>query len=30
MVERNRLNLDYEKAEVVFFQNTEQLKEAGV
>lgn len=30
MVERNRLNLDYEKAEVVFFQNTEQLKEEGV
>lgn len=27
-VERNRLNLDYEKADVVFFENIEQLKEA--
>ena len=29
-VERNRLNLDYEKADVVFFENIEQLKEAGL
>jgi len=30
VVERNRLNLDYEKAEVVFFETIEQLKEAGL
>ena len=30
LVERNRLNLDYEKADVVFFQNIEQLKEASL
>ena len=30
VVERNRLNLDYEKAEVVFFEKSEQLKEAGL
>ena len=30
VVERNRLNLDYEKAEVSFFENSEQLKEAGL
>lgn len=30
VVERNRLNLDYEKADVVFFENIEQLKEAGL
>ncbi len=28
LVERNRLNLDYEKADVAFFENIEQLKEA--
>ena len=26
----NRLNLDYEKADVTFFENLEQLKEAGL
>ena len=30
VVERNRLNLDYEKADVVFFENIEQLKEVGL
>ena len=30
VVERNRLNLDYEKADVVFFKNIEQIKEAGL
>lgn len=30
VVERNRLNLDYEKADVVFLENIEQLKEAGL
>ncbi len=30
VVERNRLNLDYEKADVAFFENIEQLKEAGL
>ena len=28
VVERNRLNLDYEKADVTFFETIEQLKEA--
>ncbi len=30
VVERNRLNLDYEEADVVFFKNIEQIKEAGL
>ena len=30
LAERNRLNLDYEKAEVSFFENSEELKEAGL
>ena len=30
VVERNRLNLDYEKADVVFFKNIEQIKEASL
>ena len=30
VVARNRLNLDYEKADVVFFENIEQVKEAGL
>ncbi len=30
VVERNRLNLDYEKADVVFFDNIEQLMEDGL
>lgn len=30
MVERNRLNLDYERAEVVFCENPEQLREGGL
>lgn len=30
LVERNRLNLDYETAGVSFFKNIEQLKEAGL
>ena len=30
LVERNRLNLGFENAEVLFFQNTAQLKEAGL
>lgn len=30
VVERNCLNLDYEKADVVFFKNIEQIKEAGL
>ena len=30
VVECNRLNLDYEKADVTFFENLEQLKEAGL
>lgn len=30
LVERNRLNLGYEKADAVFFENIEQLKEAGL
>ena len=30
VVERNRLNLDYEEADVVFFKNIEQIKEASL
>ena len=30
VVARNRLNLGYEKADVVFFENIEQVKEAGL
>lgn len=30
VVERNRLNLDYEKADVAFFETMEQLMEAGL
>ena len=30
IVERNRLNLDYEKADVIFFETIEQLKEADL
>lgn len=30
VVECNRLNLDYEKADVTFFENLEQLKEASL
>ena len=30
IVERNRLNLDYEKVEVIFLENIEQLQEAGL
>ena len=29
VVERNRLNLDYEKADAAFFENIEQLKKAA-
>ena len=30
VVERNRLNLDYEKADVAFFEDIEQLRRAGL
>ena len=30
IVESNRLNLDYEKADVIFFESPEQLKGAGL